>query len=315
MGELVIRPFREGQDERAWIELANAYFGRYYGPEMEPMDEDDVEWLKSGPWWRDSRPLVAELGGEPVGMILPWIDRAREPPKGYIWSFVVRPELEGTDVDRALLREALSWFASEGAASAQASVRDNMEARMALLRSEGFRLVRSWSIMRLRPGELAEGLRPNRQVELRRADPLGSEEDLRLLNALYNQTFSEHFDFRPESPEETRSWFEHEGYEDLTLIAYLSGRPVGFVAAIVRKDLPRLAFKRGRIVSIGVLAPFRRRGIGTALMLAAIDWLTSKGVEVVELDVDDDNPTGAPAFYARLGFRRAYGILTFLREF
>lgn len=310
----MLRPFEEGRDEEAWLELANAYLARYYGPELEPLDEEDINWMKKCPWWENSRPLVAELGGEPVGTITPWVDRCYEPPRGYLWSFFVKPELEGSEVDRALLKEALSWLASEGAGSVRASARDNMKARIELLLSEGFRVVRSWSVMRLRPGELAKGLRPNEQVELRRAHPLSNEEDLRVLNALHNDAFSEDPDFRPETLEETRSWLEHEGYEDFVLLAFSSGRPVGFVVATVSKELESLSFKRGIIYEIGVSAPFRRRGIGTALMLAAIGWLASKGAEVIELSTDDDNPTGAPAFYARLGFKRAYRGLLFLKE-
>jgi len=315
MEGLVIRPFVRGQDERAWIELVNAYYGRYYGSEHEPVDEDDVEWSMRTPWWRNSQVFLAELSGEPVGIIWPWLDRGREPPKGYIWRFAAKPELEGSEVDRALLEHALAWLASRGARSAQITVRDNMRTRMELLRSKGFKLIRSFSIMRLRPDELPGDLEPSQAVELRQADPLGSEEDLRTLNALYNESFSEHFDFRPETLEETRAWFEHEGYEDYVVFALLDGRPVGFVVATVSKDLPELSFKSGFINAIGVLRAYRRQGVGTALMLEAIEWLTSKGAEVVELGVDDENPTGAPAFYRRLGFRVAFKHLTFLREF
>ena len=313
--EVRIREFEEGRDKRAWIELFNAYFGHYYGREFEPLDEDDVEWFKNSPWWRDSRVFLAEVSGEPVGIIRPVIDRQREPPKGYIWGFAVRPELEGSEVDRQLLKKAMEWLISQGARAVQANVRDDMEARIRLYEGEGFRLVRSFSVMRLRPQDLRDNVEPNRQVKLRKADPLKNEDDLRTLNMLENEAFSEHFDFRPSSLEETRAFLEHEGYEDLVLFAYLADRPVGFIIASVSKDLPELEFKKGIIMDIGVLKPYRRKGIGTALMLEAINWIWSKGAEVVELSVDDDNPTGAPAFYARLGFRRAFRTLVYLREF
>lgn len=311
---LRIRDFVEGRDEDEWIRLFNSYYGHYYGREFEPLDEDDIEWNKRTPWWRDSRILMADLGGRAVGMIRAYVDRARSPPKGYIYDLAVELELEETKVPRALLEEALSWLEGEGASSVQAYARDNMEARIRLYREEGFKLIRSFSVMRLRADELPEGVRANEEVELRVAKPLEDEEDLRTLNYLSNEAFSEHFDFSPESLEETRVFFEHEGYEDLAVLAYLGGEPVGYVVATVSKDLPELDFKRGFIMSIGVLKPHRRRGIGTALMLRAMRWLVSKGVEVIELTVDDDNPTGAPAFYASLGFRRAFRTLVFLKE-
>ncbi|RLI07642.1 hypothetical protein DRO32_03545, partial [Candidatus Bathyarchaeota archaeon] len=205
-GRLRVREFVEGRDEPYWIELFNSYYGRYYGSELEPLDEDDVEWIKRAPWWEDSQVLMADLDGETVGMVRAYLDKARSPPKGYIYDLAVRAELEETEVPKALLRRALSWLAEGGAREAQAYARDNMEHRLRLYREEGFRLVRSFSVMRLRPGELPGGLRGNEEVELRVADPLGREEDLRTLNELENEAFSEHFDFRPESLEETRAF-------------------------------------------------------------------------------------------------------------
>ena len=314
MEYLVIRPFVQGQDERAWIELYNAYYGHYYGREFEPADEDDIAWWESTPWWRDTRIFMAELSGEPVGMVRAYLDRAQEPPKGYIHDLAVRLDLEEGEVPARLLEAALSWLSEQGAHIAQAYARDNMHARLRLYEQQGFKLIRTFSVMRLRPPRLAEDVKPCREVELRLADPLGREEDLLVLNRLYNEAFSEHFDFRPETPEETAAWLKHEGYEDRAWLAFLRGQPVGFVVASVSVDLPELAFKRGFISSIGVLKPFRRMGVGTSLMLAAVGWLASKGVEAVELGVDDGNPTGAPAFYERLGFRAAFKHLAFSKE-
>jgi len=312
--QLIVRPFVEGEDEPHWIRLFNAYYALYYGEELEPLDEDDVAWMERSPWWKACRVLLAELNGRVVGMVRAYVDKLRVPAKGYIYDLAVEPDLESSDVGKALLEEALAWLREEGAVSVQAYARDNMEARISLYRSEGFRQIRSFSIMRLRREDLRPDVEPCGEVVLKHVDPLGDEDALRTLNALYNEAFSEHFDFRPETLEETRAWFEHEGYEDLVVLAYLGEEPVGYVCATVSKDVAELAFRRGVICSIGVLKPCRRRGIGTALMLEAIRWLWSKGAEVVELGVDDENPTGALAFYARIGFRRAFRSLAFLRE-
>ena len=63
-----------------------------------------------------------------------------------------------------------------------------------------------------------------------------------------------------------------------------------------------------------MLKPFRRRGIGTSLILEAIKWLSRKGAESIELDVDDANPTGAPQFYAKIGFKATFKTLTYLKR-
>ena len=155
-----IRPFVEGRDEGAWIELFNAYYSLYYGREFEPLDEDDVEWAKSTPWWRDSQVFLAKLAGEPVGIIRAYLDRLREPPKGYIYDFAVRPGLEGSGICKALIERALSWLSAKGARIVHAYARDNMKARMRLYETLGFKVVRRFSIMRLKPGGFPRTLGP-----------------------------------------------------------------------------------------------------------------------------------------------------------
>ena len=59
----------------------------------------------------------------------------------------------------------------------------------------------------------------------------------------------------------------------------------------------------GWINDIGVLKPFRRRGIGTALMLRGLHELKKRGLEKALLYVDDENPTKAKNLYEKVGFK------------
>lgn len=47
--------------------------------------------------------------------------------------------------------------------------------------------------------------------------------------------------------------------------------------------------------------PARRRGVGRALIQAALDWARTQGCSEVEVSTEPDN-TAARAFYQRLGF-------------
>jgi len=67
-------------------------------------------------------------------------------------------------------------------------------------------------------------------------------------------------------------------------------------------------------MTIGVLKPFRRRGIGTALMLQALKFLKSKVMEEAELGVDDSNPTKAMELYKKIGFKVIKKNLTYLKK-
>lgn len=69
---------------------------------------------------------------------------------------------------------------------------------------------------------------------------------------------------------------------------------------------------RGRVAYVEALAvaeDARGRGIGTALLEAAIDEATRRGASAVVLEVVDTNPA-ARRLYERLGFERAWGVRT-----
>ncbi len=81
MRGIEVRPLVERRDEGAWIELFNSYYSRYYGSDMEPLDIEDVRWMERSPWWRGTQIFIAEVGGEAVGIVKAFVDRASEPPK------------------------------------------------------------------------------------------------------------------------------------------------------------------------------------------------------------------------------------------
>jgi mycothiol synthase len=58
----------------------------------------------------------------------------------------------------------------------------------------------------------------------------------------------------------------------------------------------------GWIHHLGVRRPWRRRGLGLALTLAALDSFYRQGIRTVRLNVDAESLTGAHQLYRRLGF-------------
>ena len=56
-------------------------------------------------------------------------------------------------------------------------------------------------------------------------------------------------------------------------------------------------------VDVGVRRPWRRRGLGLALLRRAFGEYRSRGVRRVELSVDAGSTTGAPRLYGRAGMR------------
>jgi len=84
----------------------------------------------------------------------------------------------------------------------------------------------------------------------------------------------------------------------------------GIFGFVVRAEDPagvlicRTAADEAEILTVGVAPWARRRGVGKALMVAAIGVARSAGADRMFLEVDVDN-TGAVILYERLGFERA----------
>lgn len=84
------------------------------------------------------------------------------------------------------------------------------------------------------------------------------------------------------------------------LVALAGERVVGWCDIL---PIPRHAAAHVGVVGLGVLKDSRRRGIGPALLRAALENARSSGLTRIELDVREDNAT-ALALYERLGFQR-----------
>jgi ribosomal protein S18 acetylase RimI-like enzyme len=65
---------------------------------------------------------------------------------------------------------------------------------------------------------------------------------------------------------------------------------------------------------LGVRRAYRGRRIAAALLAHAMHVYAADGMQYAELDVDTDNPTGAPALYARLGYTKNDGSTQYTIE-
>lgn len=86
-------------------------------------------------------------------------------------------------------------------------------------------------------------------------------------------------------------------YPELFLVAEVSGRVVGYVCGVVRRD------GYGHIVSLCVHPEYRRRGIGKAMMIAIEDaFMKNFGLCRFRLEVRVSNEP-AVRLYEKLGYR------------
>jgi ribosomal protein S18 acetylase RimI-like enzyme len=59
----------------------------------------------------------------------------------------------------------------------------------------------------------------------------------------------------------------------------------------------------GWVRSLGVRRPWRRRGLGLALLLASFGAFWERGTRTIGLGVDGENTTGAVRLYEKAGMR------------
>ncbi len=143
------------------------------------------------------------------------------------------------------------------------------------------------------------------------------------VRAAFNDSFRDHFGF---FPVDEGLW--HAGFTgkpdfrgDLTRLAVdgdastepgRSGRVIGFCLVSISPERNAQSGKdEGFLDDIGVIRGWRKRGIASALIVAAMQALKDAGLTVASLGVDTENPTGALRLYENLGFQATRRSITF----
>jgi ribosomal protein S18 acetylase RimI-like enzyme len=172
-----------------------------------------------------------------------------------------------------------------------------------VVRSRGFEQVRTFRHLQI---DLAgappdPGERPA-AIEIR---GIGPDRDLRRIHAIFVEAFSREWGYRPIPFEEwVGTEVETPGFDpSLWLLATEGDEAVGALSGVVWGD-------RGWVGELGVRAPWRGRGIASALLRRAFATFASRGLPRVMLNVDSENSTGAVRLYERVGMRtvRAWDV-------
>ena len=143
------------------------------------------------------------------------------------------------------------------------------------------------------------------------ARPLEPGQDRAVFGAL-EAAFADHWDWTSSSFEE---WRHHmtgsEGFDpSLWLIARDGDEIAG--ACVCRYAPGEAAL--GWVRQLGVRPPWRRRGLGMALLVAAFGLFRDHGATEVGLGVDGENTTGAVGLYERAGMHVHHRLDTYEKE-
>lgn len=141
---------------------------------------------------------------------------------------------------------------------------------------------------------------PPRGVVLRNPDPV-AESTYVELHRLISEFFAGHYDFTARDYPTWRARFDAEAGRDPLQwwVADVDGIP----AAVLIGDESRAELGMGWVGTLGVLAPYRGRGLGRLLLRTAFAHASARGRTSVGLAVDSENTTGATALYESVGMR------------
>lgn len=300
---LNIRRFVQGKDEELWVSVWNEAFQEF--EDFRNYTAEEMRIREKSPEFDATGMFLAEFDGEVVGCVNAYVDRQRKEKKGFIRTLGVVPKFRRRGIGRKLAEIAMTSLKERGMQTIEAYAVEKQPAASRLWARLQFRLVRTFSLMKRDLVGIPMGIGENHEVSMRQLDQT-SEDDIELLNNLENETFSEHYNFRPSTVDETRYFLTQEPtFRDQEwLLAALRKVPIGYIGiGIDKKYNEERGTRIGWILDIGVLKPQRRRGIGTRLMIEGLEVLKAKGMEEAMLGVDDQNPTEAIKLYEKVGFK------------
>jgi mycothiol synthase len=256
------------------------------GANAEPADLAD--------FWRnasfDGASSMVECDGTPVGFAAV-IERGGE---SAYWA-TVHPEVAGRGLSTWLLTGAERRAREVGSAFLRAGcVAENLAA-LSLFRGLGYREARHFFQMRIDFEHAPAAPQPPNGIELASF----RREDARAFHATLDDAFAEEWGWHASSFEE---WCERRlDAPDTDLSLWFVARDGDELAGVVRCETRRDG--GGWIGALGVLKPWRRRGIGRALLLHAFCEFHRRGASHAGLGVDAENPTGATGLYEGAGMQ------------
>ena len=257
------------------------------------LDELRRDWRSPGSELERDAWLV-ELGDQLVGYGWLW---GRESPQPKSFGFV-HPDVRGKGVGSELLRRIESRARELGAGMiAHYAVG---EPAAELLEGQGYRAASRFYRMALDLDAPPVVHALPAGIGVRAFEP---GRDDRPLHAALTEAFADEPDFEAESFER---WRERRVADpsfdpELWLLANDGDSIAGFALA-------SLSTEGGFLDALGVRSPWRRRGLGLALLTRTFADAYGRGARRVALGVAADNPTGAPRLYERAGMSVAFVV-------
>jgi len=225
----------------------------------------------------------------------------------------VHPDFHGLGIGTTMLR-TLEYRARQEMELAQPDLRvfirngvaGNDAAACQLHENEGYKAIRhSWH-MEIELQEAPKIPSFPEGIELR---PFLLEAHNQAVFEAHEQAFSDHWGHTPGTFE---SWKHHliepESFDpSLWFIAWDGDQIAGY-------SICRYRMGSGWVGTLGVRPPWRKRGLGEALLLHSFGEFYKRGTRIIGLGVDAQNPTGATRLYQKAGMHVASDSIVYEKE-
>ena len=139
-------------------------------------------------------------------------------------------------------------------------------------------------------------------IELR---PVREQDHRRIFDATA-EAFRDHWEAAERTDDDFRILFAEPALDtSIWAVAWAGGEVAGAsINWIDPEENERLGMDLGWLGQVSVRRPWRRQGVGAAIITASLRTFRDRGMVAAGLGVDAENPTGALALYEKLGFER-----------
>ncbi len=300
---VTFRNYRPG-DDQAIVDLQNlaSTFDRTdRGTSLAQLSEQ----LKAPDFDPARDMMLVESAGQLVG--LQWLDYRHSSDGHVFFTYgVVHPDWRrrglGTKMMSRVHAEALERRKTkEGLAFFGSNTFAHESGRVALLEHFGLEPVRTFcKFSRTTLDDLVEAPALD-GITIRNYRP-GVDQAATL--AALNEAFQDHWSNSPAPPEHWAFWTgRSERRFDLWFLAWDGDQIAGACLCELQEAYnQQRGTQSGCVDDVAVRRPWRRRGVGAALILAGLRALQNAGMTSAHLYADADNLTGAVRLYKRLGF-------------
>lgn len=282
-------------DVEALTELVNRDAAELYGEQDETPDSI-ARWL-TGPGLDPATDARIAVHGD---VVLGWVDLYADPDPKY-WVDLRVPPSEEEEVREALFEWVEGEGRRRGAGKPGALLRfytaSTDERTKQLLEAHGYTRIRGSYRMRIDlEGEPSEPDWPE-GVTVRE----GTLDDVELAYETQQETFQDSWEHNRNPFDEWRHWMvDYERFDPTLWFVAESGGEVAGISLCRVSDADE---SLGWVQVLGVRRPWRRLGVGRALLLHTFREFHRRGIPSVGLGVDAESLTGAHRLYESVGMR------------